>query len=170
MTRSGIRFTAPTETVVMIKETPMGPRLSNIVKGDLDKIDPRVIRAPRPGEVEELERTVDEQVPYSPDLAPMVEASPERLLHEQLKANPEAAKELRSDSENEDVRAALAMVMEMRDEVNQLKAELTRRHRPRCPQCGEDFKTDQGVMVHVTRKHPELRGHYESVDFQRAEG
>ena len=158
MNSSGIRFTAPSEKVVMIKETPMGPIVSHIVKGDLDKIDPRVIHAPRPGEVEEVKRKQGEREPYPPDLAPMVEASPERLLHEQLKANPGAAKEMQVESENEEIKGALALLHE---QLAELKKQLENvQSRPKCPQCGQDFKSEQGLLVHLTRKHPELRAHY----------
>jgi hypothetical protein len=162
MGRSGITFTAPMERVVMIRETPMGRRIAHVPKGDLDKIDPRVFHAPKPGEVEDIARGASEQVPYPPHLTSMVKASPERLLHEQLKANPGAAREMQA--ENEDMKTALASLREMRGEIDALKTQLKKQSRPKCPQCGQDFKNDQGLMVHMTRKHPELRGHFEGVE------
>jgi hypothetical protein len=167
--KSGIAFTAPMERVVMIRKTPMGLRIARVPKGDLDRIDRRVFRAPEPGEVEAITRAADSQVPYPQHLAPMVEASPERLLHEQLKANPGAAKEMQVASENEEIKGALALLHEQLAELKKQKdeqlAELKKQlenvqSRPKCPQCGQDFKNDQGLMVHTTRKHPELRARY----------
>ena len=151
----------PPDTVTMIKETPVGLRVSEIPRVDLPNLDMTKFHVPAPGEVEEIRSAPSR--PYPKHLSGLVQASPKRILDEHLRANPEVAaqyaEEKKSDEKSKEVEA-------MRKELALLREQMARlapasdagldaglHLGTSCPECGQEFDSDRGLRIHQGRKH-----------------
>jgi Golgi nucleoside diphosphatase len=138
------------DKVTMIKETPVGLRVSEIPRVDLPNLDMTKFHTPLPGEVEAIRKAPSRA--YPKHLAELVQASPKRILDEHLRANPDVAaryaEQQKSDEESKELEA-------MRRELKMLQEQVARLAPVEipCPRCGQKFDSERGLHIHQGRKH-----------------